>query len=139
MSGLEPDPRLTSDEMDRREDHAPGDEPEESAGHWVLNSNLGLGFSVILTVAAFVLAQTHLIYGPSIPVALIVLAIAQMGVHLVFFLHVTTGPDNTNNVLALAFGVLVVFLIVAGSIWIMTHLNGNMMPMSPEQMMRMAP
>jgi cytochrome o ubiquinol oxidase operon protein cyoD len=66
-----------------------------------------------------------------------VLAIAQMGVHLVFFLHVTTGPDNTNNVLALAFGVLVVFLIVAGSIWIMNHLTHNMMPV--EQLMQMQP
>ena len=123
-------------ELDHREDHAPGDEPEESAGHWVTNSNLGLGFSVVLTAAAFILAGSHLIYGPAIPVALIVLAIAQMGVHLVFFLHVTTGPDNTNNVLALAFGVMVVFLIVAGSIWIMNHLNQNMMPM--DQLMQMA-
>jgi cytochrome o ubiquinol oxidase operon protein cyoD len=66
---------------------------------------------------------------------LIVLAIAQMGIHLAFFLHVTTGPDNTNNVLALAFGVLVVALVVLGSIWIMDHLNHNMMPM--DQMMQM--
>jgi cytochrome o ubiquinol oxidase operon protein cyoD len=51
-----------------------------------------------------------------------------MGVHLVFFLHITTGPDNTNNVLALAFGVLIVTLIVAGSLWIMSNLNSNMMP-----------
>jgi cytochrome o ubiquinol oxidase operon protein cyoD len=58
-----------------------------------------------------------------------------MGVHLVFFLHITTGPDNTNNVLALAFGILVVFLIVAGSIWIMNHLQTNMMPMN--QLMEM--
>ena len=137
MSDLEYDPHRYSASLDHREDHAPGDEPEESAGHWVANANLGLFFSVILTVAAFVLAGTHLIYGPAIPVALIVLAIAQMGVHLVFFLHVTTGPDNTNNVLALAFGVLVVFLIVAGSIWIMTHLTHNMMPM--DQMMQMQP
>jgi cytochrome o ubiquinol oxidase operon protein cyoD len=64
---------------------------------------------------------------------LIVLAIAQMGVHLVFFLHITTGPDNTNNVMALAFGVLVVVLVVFGSIWIMGHLNHNMMP--PGEMM----
>jgi len=128
MSELEYDPH--------RYDHAPGDEPQESAGHWVRNSNLGLGFSIILTVAAFVAAGTHLIYGPSIPVALIVLAIAQMGVHLVFFLHVTTGPDNTNNVLALAFGILVVFLIVAGSIWIMAHMSQNMMP-SMDQLMQM--
>jgi cytochrome o ubiquinol oxidase operon protein cyoD len=58
-------------------------------------------------------------------------------VHLVFFLHITTGPDNTNNVLALAFGILVVFLIVAGSIWIMNHLSHNLMPM--EQMLQMQP
>jgi cytochrome o ubiquinol oxidase operon protein cyoD len=70
-------------------------------------------------------------------VALIVLAIAQMGVHLVFFLHITTGPDNTNNVLALAFGVLVVALTVVGSIWIMHHLTQNMMPM--DQLMQMQP
>ena len=51
------------------------------------------------------------------------LAIAQMGVHLVFFLHITTGADNTNNVLALAFGLLIVFLVIGGSLWIMSHLN----------------
>jgi len=57
------------------------------------------------------------------------LAIAQMGVHLVFFLHITTGPDNTNNVLALAFGILIVFVVVAGSLWIMRDMNANMMPL----------
>jgi cytochrome o ubiquinol oxidase subunit IV len=68
-------------------------------------------------------------------VALVVLAIAQMGVHLVFFLHITTGPDNTNNVLALAFGVLIFILLMGGSLWIMANLNHNMMPM--DQMMQM--
>jgi cytochrome o ubiquinol oxidase operon protein cyoD len=52
-----------------------------------------------------------------------------MGIHLVFFLHITTGPDNTNNVLALAFGVLIVFLVVGGSLWIMANLDNNMIPM----------
>jgi cytochrome o ubiquinol oxidase operon protein cyoD len=52
-----------------------------------------------------------------------------MGIHLVFFLHITSGPDNTNNVLALAFGLLIVLLVVGGSVWIMAHLNANMMPM----------
>lgn len=137
MSDIEYDPHTTAGAIDNREDLAPGDAPEESAGHWIRNANLGLGFSVLLTVAAFWAVSTHLIWSPAVPVALIVLAIAQMGVHLVFFLHVTTGPDNTNNVLALAFGVLVVFLIVAGSIWIMSNLNRNMMPM--DQLMRMQP
>lgn len=120
-------------------DHAPGDEPEESAGHWVRNYLLGLFFASVLTACSFWAATTHLIWAPAVPVAIAVFAIAQMGVHLVFFLHITTGPDNTNNVLALAFGILVVFLIFAGSVWIMDHLNGNMMPMTAEQAMRMAP
>ena len=51
-----------------------------------------------------------------------------MGVHLVFFLHITSGPDNTNNVLALAFGVLIVFLVMIGTIWIMSHMDANMAP-----------
>jgi cytochrome o ubiquinol oxidase subunit IV len=45
----------------------------------------------------------------------------------VFFLHITTGPDNTNNVLALAFGVLIVTIVVTGSVWIMSNLNDSMM------------
>ena len=135
MSLFEADPYLYRGALDEREDHAPGDAPEESAGHWVRNANIGLGFSIVLTVASFLLVDSSIIYAPAIPVALVVLAIAQMGVHLVFFLHVTTGPDNTNNVLALAFGALVVFLIVIGSVWIMGHLSYNMMPM--EQLMEM--
>jgi cytochrome o ubiquinol oxidase operon protein cyoD len=137
MSGH--DPHRYAHDHQHRGDHAPGDEPEEGAGHWVINYLMGLGFATLLTVASFYIAATHLIWAPAIPVALIVLAIAQMGVHLVFFLHVTTGPDNTNNVLALAFGILVVFLVVLGSIWIMGHLNHNMMPMDQMKAMRMAP
>jgi len=53
----------------------------------------------------------------------------------VFFLHVTSGPDSTNNVLALAFGILIVFLIIAGSLWIMANLNHNMLPM--DEIMKM--
>ncbi|HEY1880299.1 MAG TPA: cytochrome o ubiquinol oxidase subunit IV [Caulobacteraceae bacterium] len=135
MSQPDHDPYLSAAHSYEGGDNTPGDEPDESSGHWVLNSNLGLAFSVVLTVAAFLLVHPNFIYGPDIPVALMVLAIAQMGVHLVFFLHVTTGPDNTNNVLALAFGVMVVFLIVAGSLWIMNHLNQNMMPM--DQLLQM--
>ena len=88
---------------------------------------IGLALSIVLTVASFYVTGTRLIWGPAIPVALVALAIAQIGVHLVFFLHITTAPDNTNNALALAFGVLIVALILAGSLWIMAHLNHNML------------
>ena len=116
-------------------DVAPGDEEEVRIGPRLLGYGVGLGLSVLLTATSFFIAGTDLVWQPSIPVAIAVLAIAQMGVQLVFFLHITTGPDNTNNVLALAFGSLIVLLVVGGSIWIMGHLNHNMMPM--EQIMRM--
>ena len=90
---------------------------------------IGLGLAVLLTAVSFFIAGTSLVWHPSIPIALVVLAVAQIGVHLVFFLHITTGPDNVNNVLALAFGVLIVFLIIIGSLWIMYNLNQNMGPM----------
>ena len=112
-----------------RPDVAPGEETEVRIGPRLLGYAIGLGLSVLLTATSFFIAGTDLVWQPSIPVALVVLAIARMGVHLVFFLHITTGPDNTNNVMALAFGLLIVFLVVGGSLWIMSHLNHNMMPM----------
>ena len=90
---------------------------------------------MLLTAASFTIGGTSLIYGPGLPFALVVLAIAQMGVHLVFFLHITTSPDNLNNALALAFGILIVFLLIGGSMFIMANLNHNMMPM--DEIMRM--
>jgi cytochrome o ubiquinol oxidase operon protein cyoD len=90
-----------------------------------------LALAVVLTAISFWVANTSLLWAPGVLLGLAVLAIAQMGVHLVFFLHMTTGPDSTNNVLALALGVLIVLLVAAGSIWIMADLNENMMP-SPE-------
>ena len=89
---------------------------------------IGLALALILTGVSFWVASTSVQWGAGVAVGLVVLAIAQMGVHLVFFLHITSGPDNTNNVLALAFGVLIVFLVMIGTIWIMAHMNANMAP-----------
>ena len=115
-------------------DIAPGDERAGAEiAEGVRGYLIGLGLSVLATVVAFLLPNTALVWQPSIPAALIVLAIAQIGVHIVFFLHITTRPDSLNNVLALAFGVFVVFVLIVGSVWIMTNLNQNMIPM--EQLM----
>jgi cytochrome o ubiquinol oxidase operon protein cyoD len=110
-------------------DKAPGTDDGGHSGSLV-SYTIGLGFALLLTGASFMVSQTNLLWTPGVPAGLAVLAIAQMGVHLVFFLHISTGPDNTNNVLALAFGVLIVTLIVAGSLWIMANLNANMIPAS---------
>jgi cytochrome o ubiquinol oxidase operon protein cyoD len=96
---------------------------------------IGLGLALLLTGISFWVASTTSLWGPGIATGLVVLAIAQMGVHLVFFLHITSGPDNTNNVLALAFGVLIVFLVMIGTIWIMAHMNANMG--APSEMMNL--
>lgn len=118
--------------MDRPEriydDRTPGVEEHESTAN-ILSYTVGLGLAIVATIASFVVSQTGLLWAPGIPVGLIVLAIAQIGVHLVFFLHLGSGADSTNNILALAFGVLVVFLVIGGSIWIISNINANS-PMS---------
>jgi cytochrome o ubiquinol oxidase operon protein cyoD len=111
-------------------DRAPGEVP---ALLGAVIYTIGLVLAVILTGASFWAANTPLLWAPGVPLGLAVLAIAQMGVHLVFFLHITTGPDNSNNALALAFGVLIVALVVGGSLLIMFNLNQNMM-LPPELM-----
>ena len=113
-------------------EHVAGHETSESIPGYLV----GLGLATLLTIVSFVVARTTLVWEPSIPVALGVLAIAQMGVHLVFFIHITTGPDNSNNVMALAFGVLIVLLIIAGSLWIMTNMNRHMTAMDPTVQMQ---
>ena len=123
---------------DTRYDRAPGDRPilpgmEEEASSGLIIYTIGLVLAVVLTATSFWVANTSLLWPPGVPLGLVVLAIAQMGVHLVFFLHITSGPDNTNNVLALAFGVLIVIIVAAGSLWIMFNLNDNMVP-PPELM-----
>jgi cytochrome o ubiquinol oxidase operon protein cyoD len=97
-------------------------------------STTGLFLALLLTATSFWAANTSLLWPGGVALGLAVLAIAQMGVHLVFFLHITTGPESTNNVLALAFGVLIVFVVVAGSMWIMADLNENMMMPTAELM-----
>jgi cytochrome o ubiquinol oxidase operon protein cyoD len=128
-----------SHEVHRRDpgDVGPGfmDAAEVTIREGIARYVIGFVLASALTVASFYVLYTSLIWGPGIPVALVVLAIAQIGVHLVFFLHITTAPDNTNNVLALAFGVLIVALVIVGSLWIMDHLNDRLMPI--DQMLQM--
>jgi cytochrome o ubiquinol oxidase subunit IV len=118
---------------DTQYDRAPGDatalpDVEQGTTSGALVYTIGLALAVVLTAMSFWAANTSLLWVGGVSLGLTVLAIAQMGVHLVFFLHVTTGPDNTNNVMALAFGVLIVTLVVVGSLMIMADLNDSMMP-----------
>ncbi len=128
--------KLVPDEGDAA-DKAPGDAPlgpdDVKAG--IRGYVIGFVLAVVLTAISFYLAKTTLFWKPSLPIALSVMAIAQMGVHLVFFLHLTSGSENINNSMALAFGVLIVMLLVFGSLWIMSHMQHGMVPM--EHLMKM--
>lgn len=112
---------------------APGVSPR--VHHGARSYLIGLGYAVALTLASFWAASSPSVYAPAVPVLLGTLAIAQMGVHVAFFLHVSSAPDQANNFLALAFGVFVCGLVIFGSMMIMTHLNHNMVSM--DQLMNM--
>ena len=105
----------------------PGDARDWKSG--LAKALMGLAASIVLTLASFWAAGTHLVWGPGVPVLLAALAIGQMGVHLVFFLHISSGPEGTNTILALAFGVFVVALVVFGSLIIMANLDAGMVGM----------
>lgn len=119
-----------TEQTDSRADVAPGEEEalrETNVARAVRSCAIGFVLAAGLTIGSFWVASgTPLVYVPGVAMALAAFAIAQMGVHLVFFLHITTGPDNLNNVLALAFGVFVVGIVIAGSLWIMFNLDANM-------------
>jgi cytochrome o ubiquinol oxidase subunit IV len=110
------------------DDRTPGVEEHEPTANY-LSYTVGVALAILATMVSFIVSQSNLLWPPGIPVGLVVLAFAQIGVHLVFFLHLGSGSDHTNNILALAFGVLIVFLVITGSIWIISNLNENMTPM----------
>ena len=109
---------------------APGDHEDEdhATGREILNYVIGLVLATGLTIGSFWVASgPSVLYTPGLTMALAALAVAQMGVHLAFFLHLTTGADNLNNVLALAFGVMIVGFVIAGTLFIMHNMDANMM------------
>jgi cytochrome o ubiquinol oxidase subunit IV len=116
-----------SKQYDETHPATPGDVSDYKTG--IQKYLVGLVLAAILTGMSFWAAESSSIWAPSLPVLLAALAIGQMGVHLIFFLHISSGPESTNNILALCFGVFVVALVVFGSIIIMNNLNDNMLPM----------
>jgi cytochrome o ubiquinol oxidase operon protein cyoD len=112
----------------------PGTDTRGSTGRWPTYA-VGFALAAGLTIASFALAHGHWLTPASLVAALVVLAIAQMIVHLIFFLHITTAPAQKTNILALLLTLLIISLVVIGSLWIMAQLNTHMVPM--DQMVRM--
>lgn len=99
---------------------------------------LGFLLAAALTAVPFWLVMARPL-GGGLQTGLIVMALAaiQVVVHMVYFLHVNRRAEGGWNLVALVFTVLFVAIVLSGSIWIMYHLNSNMMPMSPADMRQM--
>lgn len=93
---------------------------------------IGFVLSVVLTFVAYFIATNTGLSGRAVMLSVLGVAIVQLIVQLVFFLHVSRGSHW--KLLTLIFTIFFVLLIVVGTIWVMDHLNYNMMQMSPDEM-----
>lgn len=108
--------------------HAHGDEH----GHGTLKDYLiGFALSVVLTAIPFWLVMTGALVGGWAVTAIVICAIVQIAVHSAYFLHLNTSGEGGWTLLAYVFTAVIVIITIAGSLWIMYHLNTNMMPGMP--------
>jgi cytochrome o ubiquinol oxidase subunit IV len=105
-------------------DHAAGH------AHGSLRSYLiGFGLSVILTAIPFWLVMSGVLDSKqATALTITVFAAAQIVVHMIFFLHMSAGSENGWTMMALIFTLFIVGITLSGSLWVMYHLNANMMP-----------
>lgn len=106
----------------------------QNSHHATMRSYIvGFGLSLVITVMAYIVVVHHVFSGVGLIVAIMGLAVAQLLVQLIFFLHLGRESNPRWNLIVFLFMLLVLVIIVAGSLWIMDNLNYNMM-MTPEQM-----
>lgn len=94
---------------------------------------VGFGIALVVTVTAFSMVMGHVLTGWVLIALLMLLALIQLAVQLVFFLHLGQEAKPRWQLTAFFFTVVMVSVIVVGSLWIMYHMNYNMM-MTPKQM-----
>ena len=121
--------------QDAHHDHGHG----HAAGHGSFRDYMtGFVLSVILTAIPFWLVMSGVIEN-RIVTATLVMAIGavQIVVHMIYFLHMNSRSEGGWTMLALIFTIIIVVIALSGSLWVMHHLNANMMPMSPDMMRNM--
>lgn len=92
----------------------------------------GFVLSVICTLVAYLLVANNLVPSEILFYLVLVIAVIQLIVQLVFFLHL--GRGSNWKLLTFIFTAIFVLIIVVGTVWVMHHLNYNMMDMNPEEM-----
>ncbi len=88
---------------------------------------IGFGLAVVLTLVSFGLVAINALSRPAVLTGLFIAAILQMLVHLYFFLHLDRSSRQRWNLITFAFSLLLIFIFVGGSIWVMITLNARMM------------
>lgn len=120
----------------------------DDVGYHATVGGYAIGFilSVILTAIPFWLVMNKIIPGSTMTAFVILaFAVVQIVVHMVFFLHMDAKSEGGWNMLALIFTMVLLVIMLAGSLWVMHHLNSNMMPqmnheaMHHEQMLQDVP
>jgi cytochrome o ubiquinol oxidase operon protein cyoD len=101
----------------------------DAQGHGSMRDYLiGFGLSVVLTAIPFWLVMSG-VFAPQLTGGIIMaFAVAQIVVHMIFFLHMNTKSEGGWTILALIFTLILVVIALTGSLWVMYHLNANMMP-----------
>jgi cytochrome o ubiquinol oxidase operon protein cyoD len=119
--------------------HGHGGHHEAGASHSSLKGYLtGFALSVILTAVPFWLVMGKVIASPGLlAVVILALAAVQIIVHMVYFLHMNAQSEGGWTMLALIFTLVLVVITLSGSLWVMYHLNENMMPVSAQQLRNM--
>jgi cytochrome o ubiquinol oxidase operon protein cyoD len=114
--------------------HTAGHHDHQGGSHGTLASYMtGFILSVILTAIPFYLVMTGKLGSKdATAIAIMAFAVVQIFVHMIYFLHMNTKSEAGWSVLALMFTLILVVIALTGSLWVMYHLNANMMPtMSP--------
>ncbi|WP_428312550.1 cytochrome o ubiquinol oxidase subunit IV [Hydrocarboniphaga sp.] len=98
----------------------------------------GFLLSVVLTAIPFWLVMAGPLPDKQLTTIIIIaFAIVQILVHMIYFLHMNTSSEGGWNMLALIFTVVLVVITLSGSLWVMYHMNANMMPLSAHDMRNM--
>lgn len=117
------------------------DHAHDDIGYHATLGGYATGFvlSVVLTAIPFWLVMAKVLPPGATKFIILGFAAVQMVVHMVYFLHLNAKVEGGWSMLALLFTVIVVVIMLAGSIWVMVHMNANMMPMPDPQAMRHMP
>ena len=115
--------------------HGHGGHGQDAHGHGSFKDYVtGFLLSVILTAIPFWLVMGNVIDDKLVTgIVILGLAMVQIVVHMIYFLHMNTKSEGGWTFMALVFTLTLVVITLVGSIWVMYHMDQNMMPMSPHE------